>query len=585
MALANGTIPTSIGAIKSASSDGYFLRGAQTSIPLQESSTVSVPLEISGLDAVELYAIFCYTETALGTDTGSSLATVIKTKITATTACCKLVTFTNTPLSIYADVLRYNKSNPSLYVFTYKLPVTLRSALEVIPYATINGVKSTAITSIPSSTSFSKTSPLTGQFILSTDSITTTTDCQVLLAFTGDDSSQFASENATVRILPPSNTTPAPTLLSAQFLDSGIAVLVTFDSPTDSAGISDMTWSCSNIFTLSSSFPGICTWQTTSIVKITLTNTTDTTDNKLSIGDTVRLKGKTVRAFCAGTVITCALDPYSSGSVTILAPKKAISPVVVILAPPSIGLCSNLTLDATASSGSAGRTFISYIWTVKSATSNIDSTASVIEKYLNTISLSRGIYQPIEIYRELLNPGTYTFALSLTNYFNVTGSATVRVDVSDDRSAPSIIILGSSYRTVTTSTAFQLPAIATLPTCTTASQALYTWTVKRNGLVTNLKSTGTDPTVFSLPAYTLSINSTYTFEVQVTVRTSTASASAIVYVTRGEIIAVVTGGYTRNIAFAKDFQLSASSSRDSDVPLNTSSGLSYQVCYVINHVC
>jgi REJ domain len=551
---------------------------------LQESSIVSVPLEISGLDAVELYAIFCYTETALGTDTGSSLATVIKTKITATTACCKLVTFTNTPLSVYADALRYNKSNPLLYVFTYKLPVTLRSALEVIPYATVDGVKSTAVTSIPPSTSFSKTSPLTGQFILSADSITTTTDCRVFLSFTGDDSSQFASENATVRILPPSNITPAPTLLSAQFLDSGIAVLVTFDFPTDSAGISDITWSCSQVFTLSSSFPGICTWQTTSIVKITLTNTTDTSGNKLSIGDTVTLKEKTVRAFCAGTVTTCALDPYSSGSLIILAPKKAIQPVVVILAPPSIGLCSNLTLDATASFGSAGRTFVSYVWTVKSIT-NADSSASIIEKYLNSISLSRGIYQPIEIYRELLNPGTYTFALALTNYFNVTRSATVRVDVSDDRSAPSITILGSSYRTVTTSTAFNLPAIATLPTCTTASQALYTWTVKRNGLVTNLQSTGTDPTVFSLPAYSLSINSTYTFEVQVTVQTSTVSASAIVYVTRGEIVAVVTGGYTRNIAFSKDFQLSASSSRDSDVPQNTSSGLDYMVCYAANHVC
>ena len=576
VALTNGTVPISVGAMKSASSDsdGYLLRGASTSIPLQESAAAVVPLEINGLDAVELYAIFCYIETALGA--GSSLDTVIGTRVTATTACCKLVTFTNVPLTVYADVLRYNKSNPSLFVFTYKLPVTLKSALQVIPHAAINGAKSIAVASIPSSSSFSSTTPVTGQFILSSNSITTITDCRVFLEFTGEEARQFASENATVRILPPSDVTPAPLLLNAQFYDSGLAVLMTFNSPTDSAGIVNATWVCSTVFTFSNAFDGVCAWQTASIVRIAVTNSSDIISNLLSIGDTVRLKDGKVRALCSGTVLSCALDPYSSASTEILGPKKPIAPTVVILAPPSIGFCSNLKLDATASSGSAARPFKSLIWIVKSL-SDVDKSASEIEKYLNSVTVTRGIYQPIEISRSLLITATYTFTLRLTNYFNVTQSASIRVDVSDDRSAPSITILGPPYRSVTTASPFKLPAIAALPTCISPSAASYTWTVKDEQNPSTLQSTGTDPTVFSLPAFTLKINSTYTFNVQVTVGRTTASASSTIYVTRGEIEAIITGGYTREVAFAKVLDLSASTSRDLDVPTTSTSTLNFQV--------
>ena len=141
--------------------------------------------------------MFCYAETSVGT--GNTLSAVLSTKISTTTACCKSITYSNTPAFVYGDVSKYSASSTSLYVFTYYLSAAPMSTVRVTPTIYLAGVVGTTVIASPLVTTFTSSSLLTGQFFLSASSITSGT-YTVTLAVSGARSSQYSESSTTVQI-------------------------------------------------------------------------------------------------------------------------------------------------------------------------------------------------------------------------------------------------------------------------------------------------------------------------------------------------------------------------------------------------
>ena len=580
VALTNGSTPTSIGAVKAASIDGSVSRGSIAPVPSGSVSPVKLSITINDLNALQTYAMYCYAETSSGT--GNSLRAVIATRVTATTTCCKSITFTNAPPFVYSNVSRYSGSSHSLFVFKYALSSAPLGVLQVTPEVSLNGIKSTSIFVTPSSSIFLSKPPHIGQFYLSA-SLLDSANCTISLRLNGTNPAHYISSSTSVRLLSGISLLPAPSLLTSRFSDGGDNFLITFDSSTDKAGIVEPSWSCNTLFTFSGDSKALCTWVTASIVKASFPVVTDVTSslNFTKVGDTVSIRSSTVRAFCTKTASACSRNPAATGTLLMLSPLNPVAPTVIITAPPTLGLCSNLTLDATGSYGHGGRLYKSVIWTVtanKNEMKNGSIATTRIQDYLRLRSLTIQVRKPIIVPRNYLETATYFFTLQLVNFFGLSTSSTVKVIVSDNSTVPLLTIIGPVYRTVFTSAPLTILSMGSLSTCATAIAVNYKWTVKLDGQLTPIVSSSRDPTTFSLPAHTLAVDKKYVIIITATAGTSSASASTKVYVSRGSLSAAVVGGYSRSIPVDKELVLNASTSTDTDVLLQNLTSLSYKVC-------
>jgi hypothetical protein len=164
------------------------------------------------------------------------------------------------------------------------------------------------------------------------------------------------------------------------------------------------------------------------------------------------------------------------------------------------------------------------------------------------------------------------------NFFGLSSSSTVSVAVTDNSTVPLLTIIGPAYRTVFTSVPLTILSIGSLSTCAAATAVSYKWTVKRDGELTSLSSASQNPTTFSLPSHTLQVDKKYEVIITATAGSSSASASTVVYVSRGSLTAAVVGGYSRSIPVDKVLLLNASLSTDADVISQNQSNLSYKVC-------
>jgi hypothetical protein len=329
VAMVNGSAPSSIGSIKALSlSDDPSMRGILKDYPIGSAFPLSSSVTFEGLVALQAYAIYCYVETSLGT--GSLLSEVLRTRIVQTTACCKTLTFTNSPVFIFGDVRKYIASGlKSTYIFEYSLSSAPLKSLQVTPVFSLNGLVSTDVVATPSNSNFTSKSQLTGQFFLSASS-EISGSYSISLTASGSSTAQYTNGVSTlVQILSTFSPIPAPMITSCRFSDSGQAVVITFDSLTDQAGIIAASWSCSLLFTFTGASGTTCSWVSTNAVSVSFGVVTNITSDTLylSIGESVKLKKGLLKAFCLGTVSFCASNPVASAmSVITLAPLKPSIP-------------------------------------------------------------------------------------------------------------------------------------------------------------------------------------------------------------------------------------------------------------------
>jgi sugar lactone lactonase YvrE len=587
VALKDGT-PTSIGAIKSAVRDGSVYRGAITSIPIAttNSLTVSLNATISGLEAVHPYKIYCYAETSGGE--GNSLGEVILTETAAKTACCISATFTNAPPYVYSDVSRYNTSNTELFVFSYSIPRAPTGALHVNYTVTVQGANRRDVVAVPSSSTFTSQSSLTGRFYLFSP-VPQSVTCTVSLIFTGTQALNYASDSVRVMMMPPNLLDPAPLMVSCQFSDSGHSISVRFDSPSDQAPSRSARWACDELFIFDGASLSTCVWIEARTVRITFPVVDDvhSTVRLVVPGDPVTLKGKKLRAFCTRRSDLCSANPTAEQfTLEASAPSNPLAPTVIVTAPSTLASCLNLTLDAAGSYGNGGRLYSSVKWSVTAATfgsSAAPSSAVSLENYLNKLSDLYQVQRPITVLRASLASATYTITLTLTNYLGIRSSSTVEIDVIIDFTKPSLNLIGATYQTTLTSSTLLLHSDASLSGCASTMALKYSWAVQLNGISTGLSSVSPDPTVFSLRPYTLTADKTYSVKLTASAGTSSSSATVNMYVPHGAVTAAVVGGDTRSVPIDSDLLLDASISTDADVSPTAPSTLLYKV--VLSRYC
>jgi REJ domain len=584
VALSDGA-PTSIGAIKWAVRDGSMYRGAITSIPIATSNSVAVPLNvtISGLEAVHPYRIYCYAETSGGE--GNTLSEVLLTETAAKTACCKLVSFTNAPPYVHSDLSRYNTSSADLFVFSYSLPSAPIGALHVNYTVTVQGVNRKDIVAVPSSSTFTSQSLLTGRFYLFSP-VPQSVNCTVSLLFTGTQASNYASNSVRVMMMPPNLLDPAPLMVSCQFSDSGHSISSRFDSPTDEAPSNSASWACDQLFIFDGASLSTCVWLDSKTVRISFPVVDDVRSAvKLVIpGDPVTLKGKKLRAFCTRSAYPCSANPTAEQqTLKTSAPSNPLTPTVVVTAPSALGSCLNLTLDAAGSYGNGGRLYSSVKWSVTAAAFGSNAAplnAVSLESYLNKVSDLYQVQRPITVLRSSLASATYTITLTLTNYLGLKSSSAVDIDVIIDFTKPSVHLLGASYQTTLASSSLSLHSAASMSGCASTTALKYSWAVLLNGVSTGFSSVSPDPTTFSLLPYSFTADQTYSVTLTASAGTSSSSATVSMYVPHGDVRAAVLGGDTRSVPIDSDLLLDASVSTDADVSPNAPSTLLYKVKFL-----
>ena len=541
-------------------------------------------MTISDLDALQKYAIYCYAETSSGS--GNSLKAVIATKVSATTACCKSITFTNAPPFVYSNVSRYRESSRSLFVFTYILSAPPIGVLQVTPLFYSDG-QDRSIVATPASTLFSSKSPLIGRFYLST-SRATAGIINIILKLNGTNPLHYIASSTTVQLLSESSSLLAPNMVSSRFSNGGEYFLITFDSLTDKAGFINTSWSCGTLFTFSSADKSTCTWLNAAVVKATFPAMNETTSslNFAKVGDVVTVKNTKVRAFCTDTALLCTQNPSASNSVVMQAPLSPVAPKVIITAPQKIGLCSDLVLDATGSYGHGARMYTSAVWTVSAVAADPqDETFSTTDlgTYLNSLSSSSQVQQPFIIPRNQLAAATYSFTLRLKNFLDISSASTIDVVVTANSTVPLLTIIGPKYRTIFASSPLSILCTGSSSPCDSAALVSYKWNVKLEGMSSEMTSASADPLVFSALPYTLTVDKTYNITVTAFTGKSSSSSSVLVYVSRGDVTAAVEGGYSWSIPVNQSLVLNALISTDADVPINSELTLKYKVCSQTPH--
>ena len=632
-AFVDGTTVSSVGKVKSAGTAVSYSTG-----------TTALTVTVEGLAPLTAYSAYCYVENVLGI--GSSLTEVRDTQTAVRTACCKTIEFTNAPTRVYGDPTTYTSQQRNQYTFIYTLnsapseELTVSLKIFALNFSneaagagavirTINWGVPNAVHGVSSDDVEVEVSPatrvfysagsgssgsqqqgsgatLTGNFILRAANEFVEGDYAVYVELGGASSAQFAvgsSDTNTsasefflpVSILSTASAPPSPMLSRCQFSSTGASAYIFFDSPTNRAGLQSARWNCAEVFQFVSATTSVCSWVNNSAVQVVFDYSSTSTGSGpqsielLQVGDSVSLKPAVIKAACPNgiAVSTCAstFDTSPAQSVTAAAPANPVVPSVVISVPSvTVGSCSNVSVDASQSTGSGGRDWGSVVWVVSASQQDISSV-----QHMQSILDAGGTAQTqqYELPSALLVPGaTYSLSLSLTNFLGKLSSSSATFSIAvNNPNTPSVKISGGSRRVVQANQVLVLYSSASRASCAedSSSALQFTWRLRNEGNEDEdfyrVTSTSSNPTILKLAPYTLSAGQVY--EVQVTVTASAtatypsaeSSATVEVFVESGDLVAVVEGGSSIFAPIEDTLTLDASGSYDADT--GTSEGLTF----------
>ena len=324
---------------------------------------LSINFTFTGLIPSLSYDVFCAGEDSYGNML--SIGEITEAKQTATTACCRQISYINAPVFVYENLDSYfGVSSTDLYVYTYSIQMSAGKTLSVSPFVLVQGtqiVTNAAVIS-PSSITFSNTKSFlqtySGSFIITGTPGTYT----VMFSLVGASKIIYnLDKGITVSILADLYDPPFPILKSARFVTSGSSIIVSFDSPTDQAAYYSSTlntkiapvFKCDLVFLFKSSSSSICSWNNDSSLVISFEFSSNI--EYLNIGDLISFRSNVIKAACKKNHNTTRCDSYSyapnSSSILVLGPISPLTPNVIITSPKKISACDNLTLDASSSSG------------------------------------------------------------------------------------------------------------------------------------------------------------------------------------------------------------------------------------------
>ena len=568
--------PASTSALKSS--------GASSSFAASNSADLTTTVTVYGLLALTTYDFYCLSEDVFGNS--ASLSSMLSTRVTNTTTCCRRVAFSNSPKTLYSNWS--TSTAPEMYSYSYYLTAAPNkgSFLTVTPMLFSPDNREIYADIHPASTTFdalSDPASLYSSFVISRLSEGA---YMLNLSLSGSASLQYMGSKRLLTVLPtPITPIPAPALSFAVFASSGRSVSIFFDSATDQASrykLSD-SWTCDLLLIFTGANVSTCTWiNSTAIVAFLPYVAIGSSINLLKPGDRIATVPKKISSPCSN--LTCS---YTDSTYTIVqSPFDAVVPTAVLVAPSAFLPCSNLTLDAAASIGHGGRPWKEISWLVTFAN---NSEAPDISAYLNRLS-SRGISSPLEVPASMLNSTSFIFQLRLKNFLGTSDSIAIVVSrntmTADYTYLLSVAIAGIPFRTVKTSDPLSMQAYVLSTGCSSITSLSYSWKIYRSyELDRGLTSSSSDPRKLLLPAYALTPGETYQMVVTVasTVGPS-ATAMSEVYVQPSVIFAAIAGGRRREVSIFNALSLDASASADEGTPFSSSrAGLIFRwVCLLVD---
>ena len=371
---------------------------------------------------------------------------------------------------------------------------------------------------------------------------------------------------------------PAPWLEGVIFSDDGSFLIAEFDVNTNRAGLSKR-FKCSLLFNFWEADDSSCVWLTNKVVHIFLKAATTEQEVllNLKVGDRVYLLSNILRRECIES--DCSMWPTSALQYqNITAPVNPIEPILLISAPTLISGCSGFVLDLTASEGHGGRPW--ELVSVVAASEHV-STRGLINNYFSEVYR---VYPPSPVAPNHFSPGyNYTFSIQLCNFLKKCSPvATHMLRVIHDE-VPNVSILGLRIRNIFRRNELWLRSNAFSTFCGSRSSSKgleYTWSIIKDGDLTDVKSTSILPSDYILPGYTLKPLSVYNVSLTVYSNVTKLSSTKTVdiFVGQGNIKAVVDGGSIQSLNLGTFMILNASSSYDEDVNSATglAAGLNYQ---------
>ena len=516
----------------------------------------------SGISPYTRYDVYCFTEDLkLNTMTNDI---VLSTQQTVRTACCRSILssiyYSNLvfPSTVKETVYSFKDNIFFFYLDSYP-DDSISVNVDLKSYNcsfTQNSVSSDA-SAIPSKFDFKLSSKsLSGKFIIK--------------GSPGCYNVTYSSESGTydnffdTLIIKGNEFSPqAPQLSTAIFSNDGRKLLITTDLPSDRGATSivgyDSSFNCSHLLSFVGATTSNCLWfDDSSIIASFNLSSVLITSKLLGIGDKVTMLENKTKPICTNPKIC---DYSTKSSVTVLTPLKAIVPTVSMSSATVISSCDSITIDASLSTGNAGRSWSMLMWSVTLS----DTINTTVTTYLNK-NFNESIEDLITIPNNYLLQGFYTFTLSMKNFFGEYSSSSIAVEVSSSVGIPIVSIGGPSTISKLRNESIELFAIGSLPTCgdSSAKTLSYSWSVYSGAnFMSKLTSLSLDQRFFKLNAYTLDLFTTYTILVKVSTSNGDYSTTSVnIQITSAGVKANIYGGSTITRSTSSAFSIDSSSSID-----------------------
>eukprot|EP00004_Rigifila_ramosa_P022740 TRINITY_DN6268_c0_g1_i1.p1 TRINITY_DN6268_c0_g1~~TRINITY_DN6268_c0_g1_i1.p1 ORF type:complete len:3072 (-),score=457.76 TRINITY_DN6268_c0_g1_i1:89-9304(-) len=320
---------------------------------------------------------------------------------------------------------------------------------------------------------------------------------------------------------PFSATWDPPSLQSAYLSPTGASIDISFNFPTNQPASTN----CVGLV----EFPPLgvsirCLWSGPQNLQVTLG-----AGATVLPGDMINVKGNAIRAYTAYT--TTQTLPFVQSSVSLTAPEVPAPVIALIVAPSTVGVCSNTTLSAANSGGSGGRPWASIQWTVSvpapPASGYDENLTTALQNWVSNFTGLSLVLGPTD-----LQPGVqYSFSVVMTNFLGASSSTSTLVNKSG-LPLPQVFITAGQFINAVRSRPLALAGRAFLSPCYGSTSNLrYSWSqlsgppIFLNPLTASSRQT-------LIPAYTLSVGTTSVFQLTASYANNPSiNASDIVTVT------------------------------------------------------
>lgn len=580
----------------------YEASQSTSTISIAQINSIGVPgfittsgpfsLTISNLRPATEYNVYCYTEDYQAHI--MPITTVIDTKLSITTACCRFISFT-TPFPKMNEYVTGNQLATFEFELSTRPTAVLSVKLRLVNYkcddTSIGTTQNTKFSSVsPSNFNFSRDSTsLVGKFAIlgyqGCYKLSLTSQSKSLDEVYAGTSTEITIVNAKVF-------TPAvPVITTTIFSNDGQSLLIYFDTATSKPIFQNQTiFTCGNLLMFVGSTYSACQWQTPLLLVASMTSFPASIPSRPEVADDyVELLDGYVQAACAPGVDCSGYSFSGSQRILIKPPLDPVVPRVALSSSQLVSRCDDIIIDPTASLGNGGRAWLSVVWSVQ-IQSNDTATQGAMTDYLNRQSNGKNIFDGTQLatiprtYRASFN-GTVSISLALTNFMGMKSIGNVQIQCSSLLAVPRVVIPGPKTRIRYTSQPLFLTVVASIPACAgeVSEKAIsYDWKVYRGPVYRpDITSTSLDPRVFKLDPFTLESPATYIIQVSATGYSATninppvGFYNVMIIVGMSGITARIKGGAYQSVSVSDSIVLDASDSFDQDDVRGNAGALSF----------